>query len=72
MNSSPSLLRVHHVQIGIPKGAEEEARAFYCGVLGLGELPKPEALRGRGGFWLELGAVQIHVGVEPEGADRAA
>ena len=61
---------IHHVQITIPKGAEAEARAFYCGVLGLREVPKPEALAGRGGFWLEAGDRQIHVGTE-DGVDRA-
>ena len=66
-----SLLRVHHVQITIPKGAEETARAFYCGVLELAEVPKPESLAGRGGFWLQLGDTQIHVGTE-DGVDRSA
>ena len=64
------LLQIHHVQITIPKGAEEEARAFYCGVLGLPETPKPESLSGRGGFWLELGDKQIHVGTE-NGPERS-
>jgi catechol 2,3-dioxygenase-like lactoylglutathione lyase family enzyme len=66
-----SLLRVHHVQITIPKGAEDEARAFYCSVLGLLEVPKPESLAGRGGFWLQIGDSQIHVGTEDE-VDRSA
>ena len=56
--------RLHHVQITIPRGAEDEARAFYCNFLGLKEIPKPEALAGRGGFWMELGEMQVHVGVE--------
>jgi catechol 2,3-dioxygenase-like lactoylglutathione lyase family enzyme len=64
------LQAVNHVQISIPKGTEDEARAFYCGVLGLNEIPKPEALAGRGGFWLELGAQQIHFGAE-DNVDRA-
>lgn len=62
---------IHHVQITIPRGAEEAARAFYCGVLGLEELEKPEALKPRGGFWLAVGDRQVHVGVE-DGIDRAA
>ena len=65
------LLRVHHVQISIPKGAEEDARAFYCGVLGLLEVSKPESLAGRGGFWLEVGDSQVHVGTE-EGVNRSS
>ena|SRR5580765_6844375 len=61
---------VHHVQISIPVGAEDTAREFYCGVLGMAEIPKPESLRGRGGFWLELDGFQIHFGTE-DGVDRA-
>ncbi|HEY0048475.1 MAG TPA: VOC family protein [Pyrinomonadaceae bacterium] len=65
----PSILRVQHAQITIPKNAEDEARRFYCGVLGLKEVPKPESLKRRGGFWLEIGAFQVHVGTE-DGFDR--
>ena len=64
-----SILRINHVQITVPTGMEAPARAFYCGVLGLREIAKPESLAGRGGFWLELGDQQIHVGVE-DGFDR--
>ncbi len=60
---------VHHVQISIPIGAEDAARAFYCGVLGLSEIPKPDTLTARGGFWLELDGFQIHFGTE-NGIDR--
>ncbi|GGA41801.1 glyoxalase [Kroppenstedtia guangzhouensis] len=62
-------LRIHHAQITIPRGAEEEARHFYCEVMGLTEIPKPDSLKGRGGFWLRLGDVEIHVGTE-DGVDR--
>jgi catechol 2,3-dioxygenase-like lactoylglutathione lyase family enzyme len=60
---------LHHVQISIPVGTEDEARRFYCGVLGLVETPKPDSLAGRGGFWLQLGDSQIHFGTE-DGVDR--
>jgi catechol 2,3-dioxygenase-like lactoylglutathione lyase family enzyme len=69
MLKMPSILRVQHAQITIPKNAEDEARRFYCGVLGLKEVPKPESLKRRGGFWLEIGAFQVHVGTE-DGFDR--
>lgn len=62
---------VHHVQITIPTGAEDQARAFYCGVLGLQEVEKPDSLKGRDGFWVQLGAVQVHIGTE-DGVTRAA
>ena len=61
--------RLHHAQLTIPSGAEPEAREFYCGLLGLTEVPKPESLAGRGGFWLELGDAQVHVGTE-DGVER--
>lgn len=65
------ILRIHHVQITIPAGAEEEGRQFYCDVLSLPEIEKPTSLRERGGFWLRVGDRQVHVGVE-ENADRTA
>jgi len=58
--------RLHHVQIDIPKGAEEKARAFYAGVLGLESLDKPDELAGRGGCWFRLGDIEIHAGADPE------
>ena len=61
---------VHHVQISIPVGAEAIAREFYCGLLGMSEIPKPDSLAGRGGFWAELDGFQIHFGTE-DGIDRA-
>jgi len=63
------IIGIHHAQITIPKGMEEQARDFYCGVLGLMEVPKPQSLQGRGGFWLQVGDRQVHVGVE-DGVDR--
>ncbi len=64
-----NIVRLHHVQITVPVGAEEQARAFYCGTLNLPEIPKPPSFEGRGGFWLELGGQEIHVGTEG-GFDR--
>jgi catechol 2,3-dioxygenase-like lactoylglutathione lyase family enzyme len=63
--------RLHHVQITVPPNLESEARAFYCGVLGLREISKPDALKSRGGFWLELAGQEIHVSLE-DGVDRSA
>lgn len=60
---------IHHAQITIPSGKEEEARAFYCGLLGLEEMDKPESLKGRGGFWLRTGNAGLHIGTE-KGVDR--
>jgi catechol 2,3-dioxygenase-like lactoylglutathione lyase family enzyme len=64
------ILGIHHAQITIPKGAEDKAREFYCGILGLSEIPKPVELAGRGGFWLEVGDRQVHIGTE-DGVDSS-
>jgi catechol 2,3-dioxygenase-like lactoylglutathione lyase family enzyme len=63
------IVGIDHVQITVPGNAVAEARAFYCGLLGLREVPKPETLKGRGGFWLQVGDRQVHVGTE-EGVAR--
>jgi catechol 2,3-dioxygenase-like lactoylglutathione lyase family enzyme len=58
------ILSVHHAQLTVPLGQEDAAREFYCGFLGLTEVPKPTPLKERGGFWIQLGSFQIHVGTE--------
>ena len=63
------IIGLHHAQITIPKGAEEEGKKFYCGILGLPEKEKPESLKGRGGFWFEVGDRDVHIGTE-DGFER--
>ncbi len=58
--------RLHHVQLAMPRGAEEDARAFYAGVLGMTEVDKPPALAARGGAWFRAGGVELHLGVEED------
>lgn len=53
-----------HVQVAIPAGGEAVARAFYGGLLGMAEVPKPAALAVRGGCWFASGAAVLHLGVE--------
>ena len=54
-----------HVQLCMPPGQEEQARAFYCGVLGMTELPKPaDGAAGFGGGWFVAGSVHLHLGPE--------
>jgi catechol 2,3-dioxygenase-like lactoylglutathione lyase family enzyme len=50
-----------HVQVMMPRGCEDEARAFYAGLLGLTEVEKPEPMRANGGVWFAEG---IHVSGE--------
>lgn len=60
------LVDVDHVQLAAPPGSEALLRAFYCGVLGMREMPKPPVLGARGGCWFLAGAVQLHLGVEDD------
>jgi catechol 2,3-dioxygenase-like lactoylglutathione lyase family enzyme len=53
---------IDHVQVAIPPGADDAARAFYGGVLGLPEIPKPAPLNASGGMWFVTGATQLHIG----------
>jgi len=50
----------------MPRGQEEDARAFYVAVLGFSEVPKPERLAARGGAWFRSGAAEVHLGVEDD------
>lgn len=59
-------VRFDHVQLAMPAGAEAEAVAFYVGVLGLTQVPKPAPLASRGGAWFSAGAAMIHLGVEAD------
>jgi catechol 2,3-dioxygenase-like lactoylglutathione lyase family enzyme len=58
--------RLNHVHITIPLGSEDQARSFYCGLLGLAEIEKPEALKANGGLWLLCGDMPIHLGIQED------
>ncbi|MET9256680.1 VOC family protein [Streptomyces sp. NPDC003717] len=60
------LIALDHVQLAAPPGSEPALRAFYTGVLGMTEVPKPAPLAARGGCWFEAGFVRLHVGVEAD------
>jgi catechol 2,3-dioxygenase-like lactoylglutathione lyase family enzyme len=60
------LVALDHVQLAMPVGAEDQAEAFYAGVLGLERQPKPEPLASRGGCWFSNGDVVLHLGVEAD------
>jgi hypothetical protein len=51
---------IDHVLLAMPAGREDEARAFYHGLLGIPEAPKPPNLAKRGGCWFERGSLKIH------------
>ena len=57
--------QLDHVQLAMPAAREDEARAFYQGVLGIPEVDEPEHLA-RGGCWFERGSLKVHLGVEED------
>lgn len=57
---------LHHVQLAIPPGSEDQARGFYVGTLGWHELTKPSALAARGGLWVRADVLEVHLGVEED------
>ena len=62
----PRVEALDHVQVAMPPGREDEARAFYQGLLGIPEAARPASLAGRGGVWFERGALRVHLGVEAD------
>ena len=58
------LLRIDHVQLTMPAGGEDSARAYYRDLLGLTEEPKPPVMAARGGCWFRAGEVALHLGAE--------
>ncbi len=62
----PVVAALDHAQLAMPAGAEEEGRAFYAGLLGLVEVPRPPALAARGGCWFRGVGAQVHLGVDPD------
>lgn len=61
-----TVIAIEHVQLAMPAGREDDARAFYRDLLGIPEQPKPAELAKRGGVWFENGTVKLHLGVEAD------
>jgi catechol 2,3-dioxygenase-like lactoylglutathione lyase family enzyme len=61
-----NIVSIDHIQLSMPAGGEETARAFYIGLMDFNEIAKPPELAKRGGVWLEQGGVKLHLGVEPD------
>jgi catechol 2,3-dioxygenase-like lactoylglutathione lyase family enzyme len=60
------IVRIDHVQLAMPAGAESAARHFYAELLGIPEKPKPAHLAARGGVWFERDQLKLHLGVEKD------
>ena len=58
------IVRIDHVQLAMPVGAEDRAREFYEGVLGIPEVPKPAHMAKRGGCWFGRGDLKVHLGAD--------
>jgi catechol 2,3-dioxygenase-like lactoylglutathione lyase family enzyme len=54
------------MQLAMPRGEEDRARAFFVDVLGMAEIDKPPVLAARGGAWFRAGALELHLGVEDD------
>src|SRR5689334_17425416 len=66
-SSSPvGVEAIDHVQLAMPAGREDDARAFYSALLGIPEHPKPPHLAARGGCWFESETLKLHLGVEAD------
>ncbi|MBP8250870.1 MAG: VOC family protein [Herpetosiphon sp.] len=61
-----NIVALDHIQLAMPAGREDEARAFYQGLLGLHEVPKPVQLQSRGGCWFAGDGIALHLGVEKD------
>jgi catechol 2,3-dioxygenase-like lactoylglutathione lyase family enzyme len=57
-------VKISHVNVTMPRGGEDVARAFYVGLLGLVEIPKPVSIRHRGGVWFDAGGLDVHLSVD--------
>jgi catechol 2,3-dioxygenase-like lactoylglutathione lyase family enzyme len=64
--TAAQVVRLDHVQLAMPTGLEADAVAFYEGVLGIPQVPKPDHLAGRGGCWFERGDLKVHLGVDTD------
>ncbi len=59
-------MRLDHIQLAMPAGREEEARAFYAELLEIPEQQKPLNLAPRGGCWFVRDGLRVHLGVDKD------
>ena len=58
--------RINHVTVAVPAGEHEKVRAFYGGVLGLEEIPRPAALNAVYDLmWFKLLDILLHLDFSP-------
>jgi catechol 2,3-dioxygenase-like lactoylglutathione lyase family enzyme len=57
MSDPLAFVGLHHEQLAIPAGSEDECRSFWRDVLGMTEVSKPPVLAARGGCWFRGGGL---------------
>lgn len=62
----PEIIRLQHVAVTVPIDGVDGARAFYGGVLGLHEVPRPPETAARAGIWYAMGDTELHVQARAE------
>ncbi|MEH1940035.1 MAG: VOC family protein [Nostoc sp.] len=63
---------VHHIQVTYPLEVEDAMLSFYSKVLGLTEIPRPEAIENDSGAWYSLGNIELHVSRENNANNQAS
>ncbi len=58
-------IRVNHINICVPPERLEEAKEFYTNLLRLKLIDRPNHLFSSPGYWLDIGDIHLHIGVEP-------
>jgi catechol 2,3-dioxygenase-like lactoylglutathione lyase family enzyme len=58
--------RLQHVSCTVPLNSQEQVRAFYGGVLGLEEKPRPQSLAHLGLIWFYAGDYEMELHFVPD------
>ncbi len=66
------LKAIHHIQVTYPLEAENAMLSFYSKVLGLTEIPRPDAIKNDSGAWYEVGDIELHVSTEKNANNQAS
>jgi catechol 2,3-dioxygenase-like lactoylglutathione lyase family enzyme len=62
---------IDHVQIAVPRALEAQCLRFYRDIFAFPELEKPAELKARGGAWFQVGALQMHIGVDSDASPKS-
>ncbi len=65
------ILGIDHIQVAVPRALEEQCLKFYREIFAFPEIVKPVELQARGGAWFQVGALQMHIGVDPDASPRS-